>query len=157
VQRFGLVVRGLGMGMTDESIYNKHRDDLIRYAAVLVGWDRAEDVLSTVVLRALARGGLTRLAEPRAYLFKAVLNEARSVLRRRTADPLPELAVEMDFADFGVLEAVMELPTRQRAAVFLVFWEGESIAGAARLMGARAGTVRRYLHLAKRRLKEWLI
>jgi len=152
----GRVVRGLGVGMTDESIYNKHRDDLIRYAAVLVGWDRAEDVLSTVVLRVLSGGGLTRLAEPRPYLFKAVLNEARSVLRARTTDPLPDMAVEMGLGDFEVLEAVMGLPARQRAAVFLVFWGGETIEDAARLMGARAGTVRRYLHLAKRRLKEWL-
>jgi RNA polymerase sigma-70 factor (ECF subfamily) len=109
-----------------------------------------------VVLRVLSGGGLTRLADPRPYLFKAVLNEARSVLRARTTDPLPDVAVEMGFGDFEVLEAVMGLPARQRAAVFLVFWGGETIEDTARLMGARAGTVRRYLHLAKRRLKECL-
>ena len=38
-------------GMTDEEIYVKYRDELIRYATVLVGPSDAEDVLSSVVTR----------------------------------------------------------------------------------------------------------
>ena len=139
---------------SNESIYNKHRDDLIRYAASLVGPDRAEDVLSAVIVRVLAMGGLTQLQEPRPYLFKSVLNEARSVLRERPFGQLPDLAVRADDAgDRELLQAVMALPARQRAAVYLVFWEGETMAGAADLMGCSSGSVKRYLHLAKRRLK----
>lgn len=63
--------------MDDETIYRKNRDDLIRYAAVLVGPAGAEDVVSVVVLRILAKRRLQDLEEPRAYLFRAVLNECR--------------------------------------------------------------------------------
>ena len=45
------------------------------------------------------------------------------------------------------------LPARQRAATYLVYWEGRSIAEASTLMGIRPGTVKRYLHLARRTLK----
>lgn len=141
------------MEATDESIYNKHRDDLIRYAAAIVGVDRAEDVLSTVMVRVLANGGLTRLGEPRPYLFRSVLNEARTVLRRRNTVPFAMELGHLDSPDIEVLDAVMRLPARQRAAVYLVYWQGETIGGAAALMGSADGTVKRYLHLAKRRLK----
>jgi len=149
-------VRGLGTEATDESIYNQHRDDLIRYAAALVGADRAEDVLSAVMVRVLARGGLTRLDEPRPYLFKAVLNQARSVLRERSTVLLPDGPDGLDPPDHEILDAVLSLPARQRAAVYLVYWEGETIGRAAELMGSAPGTLKRYLHLAKRRLKEVL-
>lgn len=139
---------------SNESIYNKHRDDLVRYAASLVGPDRAEDVLSAVLVRVLARGGLTRLKEPRPYLFKSVLNQARSMLRERSAAQLPDPIVHLDEVDDrDVLQAVMGLPARQRAAIYLVFWEGETMDGAAKLMGCSSGSVKRYLHMAKRRLK----
>jgi RNA polymerase sigma-70 factor (ECF subfamily) len=141
------------MDATDEAIYGKHRDDLVRFAAALVGADRAEDVLSGVIVRVLARGGLVRLQEPRAYLFKAVLNEARSTLRRRRSVPLPESLSTVDGEDVEIVDAVMRLPARQRAAVYLVYWQGESMAGVAGLMGCAPGSVKRYLHLARRRLK----
>ena len=143
----------MGVAVTDEEIYLKYRDDLIRYAAALVGPSRAEDVLSTVMVRVLARGGLGTLKEARPYLLKAVLNEARSVLRRRPTLPLPELDGHIPPADIELFDAVMRLPARQRAAVYLVYWEGHPIADAAELMGSTAGTVKRYLHLARRKLK----
>lgn len=141
------------MSGTDETIYDKHRDDLVRYAAALAGRDHAEDVVATVVTRALARGGLTRLDEPRPYLFRAVLNEARTVLRRSRTVPLPEGSPYLDRHEVEVLDAVMRLPARQRASVYLVYWYGETIDGTAALMGCTAGTVKRYLYLARKRLK----
>lgn len=141
--------------MTDEEIYRKNKDDLIRYASVLVGPSEAEDVVSTVVLRILRKRPLDDLEEARAYLFRAVLNESRTRLTRRRAgfriddyhaapvsDPRPE-----------VLEAVIGLPVRQRAATFLVYWSDLTIAEAAQLMGTGPGTVKRYLYLAKRTLR----
>ncbi|MCP4087422.1 MAG: sigma-70 family RNA polymerase sigma factor [Actinomycetia bacterium] len=61
--------------MDDEDIYRKNRDDLIRHATVLVGPADAADVVSTVVLRVLARQRLGDLDEPRPYLFRPVLND----------------------------------------------------------------------------------
>jgi len=143
------------MDGTDSEIFRKHKDDLVRYAAALVGPDTAEDVVSAVVLRLLERKSLGDLDDARAYLFRAVLNQSRNVAGRRrhhvdlidvpgppTSEPTPE-----------VISAVLGLPVRQRAATFLVYWADMSVDETARLMGARPGTVKRYLRLARRTLK----
>ncbi len=139
----------------DADIYGKHRDDLIRYATTLVGPDDAPDVLSTVVLRVLSKGSLSDLSEPRPYLFRAVLNEARSTLRRRRPQwtSSEEDSVSESRPDPEVLQAVLDLPARQRAATYLVYWEGFTMEETAHLMGTRSGTVKRYLHLARNRMR----
>ncbi len=142
------------MELSDEAIYTKVKDDLIRYATVLVGPDDAEDVVSVVVLRALRRRSLAELDEPRAYLFRAVLNEARGVHRRRR--PVHSLAEGSTWdpePDDAVVRAIRALPDRQRAAVYLVYWEDLTIEEAARTLGTRTGTVKRYLHLARKSLR----
>lgn len=142
-------------GMNDEAIWNKHREELVRYATVLVGPDEAEDVLSTVVLRVLRRRTLADLDDARPYLFRGVLNEARSVARRRSRTRVVPVSHELPpDVDPGVMDAVRTLPNRQRAAVYLTYWRDLSVAETASLMGCRPGTVKRYLHLARSRLKE---
>ena len=80
MQRFAGVSRGLVM-KHDETIYIKVKDGLIRFATVLVGRDHAEDVVSVVMVRLLRKRSLASLDEPRAYLFRSVLNESRGLLR----------------------------------------------------------------------------
>jgi RNA polymerase sigma-70 factor (ECF subfamily) len=142
----------------DDDIYRKHRDDLIRYATALVGPDDAGDVVSSVVLRVLAKRSLGDLRDARPYLFRAVLNEARSTLRRRRPEWHRSIQLEGDEFDItqDVMRAVLELPARQRAATYLVYWEGLTIAEAAVLIGSTPGTVKRYLHLARSRLRGML-
>lgn len=143
--------------VSDAVIWNRHRDELIRYATVLVGPADAEDVLSAVVLRVLNRQSLSDLAHARSYLFQAVLNEARSVARRRSRQSSgPEIAAAPAEVEPEVLEAVLRLPERQRAAVYLTYWRDLPVAETAKLMGCRPGTVKRYLHLARSRLREVL-
>lgn len=138
----------------DADIYNKYKDELVRYATALVGPDEAEDVLSTVLVKVLRRRSLESLDNPEAYLFRAVLNESRSVWRRRqrprlvreeqveyAPDPLPE-----------VVEALRGLPPRQRAATYLVYFVDLSVGVTAELMGCTEGTVKRHLHDARRHL-----
>lgn len=141
--------------MNEAEIWLSCKDDLVRYAAALVGPGEAEDIVSTVVVRILGSRKLTGLEDARPYLFRAVLNESRTRLARRPrilnlADlpepPPPEPQPE-------VLEAVLGLPVGQRAATYLVYWGDLSVSEAARLMGTRPGTVKRYLHLARAKLK----
>ncbi|MDK1102959.1 MAG: RNA polymerase sigma factor [Actinomycetota bacterium] len=141
--------------MDDEVIYRKNRNDLIRYASVLVGPTSAEDVVSTIVLRVLARQHLADLREPRPYLFRAVLNECRTRLdRERNHSTLDNVdGTQSVEQQPEVLAAVLALPVRQKAATYLVYWEGLSVQETARLMGIRLGTVKRYLYLARRVLK----
>jgi RNA polymerase sigma-70 factor (ECF subfamily) len=153
VQPFGCLLSG--MDVDDAEIWLKCKDDLFRYAAVLVGPGDAEDVVSTVFLRVLDRRRLDDLEDARRYLFRAVLNECKTRgVRRRTGfgpadlpvppppDPQPE-----------ILDAVLALPIGQRAATFFVYWADMSVAEAARMMGIQPGTVKRYLHLARNKLK----
>lgn len=146
------------MADPDAAIYEASREALVRYATTLVGPSSAEDVLSAVVVRVLARRRLSELDDPRAYLFRAVLNEARSSMRRPRHVALPEdIGDRLDFADNGhVVAAVLRLPLKQRAATYLVYWIGHSVAEAAALMGVRQGTVKRYLFDARRSLRREL-
>lgn len=139
---------------TDEQIYLKHVDDLLRYATVMVGPDHADDVVSSVFVRILKGRGLSSLDDARPYLFKAVTNEARSHLRRTKSLPLtdrPVPPVEPETVD--VIRAIRSLPDKQRAVVFLCLWQEHTMQEAAELLGIRAGTVKRYLHDARTTLK----
>lgn len=145
-------------GVDDAAIWRKHKEELIRYATILVGADHSEDVLSTVVERILRRhGSLSHLDDARPYLFRAVLNESRGRIRRRRAIPWESEFVE-DHIGFrpDVAAAVGSLPERQRAAVYLTYWRDLPVSEVANLMGCRPGTVKRYLHLSRDRLKEVL-
>lgn len=145
-------------GVDDAAIWRKHKEELIRYATILVGVDHAEDVLSTVVERVLRRrGSLATLDDARPYLFRAVLNESRGRIRRRRIVPW-----ERDFVEDhigirpDVAAAVGSLPERQRAAVYLTYWRDLPVGEVADLMGCGPGTVKRYLHLSRSRLRKVL-
>ncbi len=144
-------------GVTDEEIYLKYRDELIRYASILAGPSNAEDVLSSVVTRLYrSRRTLNQIESPRPYLMKAVLNEALNRRTRNVHAEVGEIAVEPVRSDPEVLDAVMDLPTQQRAATYLTYWCGMNSDEVGDLMGCRPATVRRYLHLAKKKLAEVL-
>lgn len=143
-------------GVSDEQVWRKHRDELVRYATVLVGPADAEDLLSAVVVRTLSwKGSLSALDDPRPYLFRGLLNEAKNHSRAKTRRPPLSAAPDQDPPDLRpeVLEAVMKLAPQQRAAVYLVYWKDVSVTEAGRLMGCRPGTVKRYLSLARNHLK----
>lgn len=147
-----------GQDVDDSAIWAKHKEELVRYATMLVGPDHAEDVLSTVVERVLRRrGSLSSLDDPRPYLFRSVLNESRGLLRRRHVDPWPDEVVA-DAVEHrpDVALAVGRLPDRQRAAVYLTYWRDLPVREVAELMGCRPGTVKRYLHLSRKKLGEVL-
>lgn len=132
----------------------------MRYATALVGVADAGDLVSNVVTRVLEqRGGLRVLEDPKPYLMKAVLNEARMRHRSKTRQKRVVAVLGGGHVDpqyDEVLDVVMDLPARQRAAVFLAYYEQYTPAEIAELMRCRPGTVRRYLHIARRKLKEAL-
>lgn len=132
----------------------------MRYATALVGRDIAEDVVSTVVTRVLGRsGGLGGLREPKQYLMRSVLNEVRTRHRERARQTVvhADVVVSATYqSDADVVEVIEALPAQQRAAAFLVFYEEYTPSEAARMMGCRPATVRRYLHLARSKLREAL-
>ena len=77
--------------------------------------------------------------------LNAFLRMRRSV-REFKPDPVPR----------EVLEAVLALPPKQRAAVHLHYYEGYTTDEIAAILGQRPGTVRSHLSRARQALKEQL-
>lgn len=142
--------------------YRVHRQDLIRFATILVGPHDAADVVSAAMVRILERDP-GPLDAPRAYLYRAVGNQARNLMRgearcrrrearagaERSTSSLPEPYPE-------VREAIEGLSVRQRAVVFLTYWEDMTEETIARHLGIGSGSVRRHLARARRHLRREL-
>ncbi len=136
----------------------------MRFATALVGPDDAQDLVSTVVARVLAKRRLSDLTHPRTYLTQAVANEAKNVRRKRTRHAvavfrvgLPENVRGVDEGRYPDLtEVVMGLPAKQRAGIYLVYWVGMTPTEAAAELGCRPATLRRYLSLARVKLRRFL-
>ena len=152
----------MGDGDADAEVYEKCADELIRFATSLVGPTDAPDVLSVAVIQALTSSRWAGVSNRRAYLYRSVLNAARSrrraEARRRareapgavpTAWEPPELRPE-------VLEAIGRLSERQRAVVYLTYWDDLDPAGAAELLDISEGSVRRHLARARANLRRTL-
>ncbi len=86
-------------------LYERHYEAVFRAALRVTGNPAdAEDVLQTVFLRVLARGGdVEEVSLPAAYFRRAAVNAAVDVLRRR------ELHAESVYDD-GALHAAVHSP-----------------------------------------------
>jgi RNA polymerase sigma factor (sigma-70 family) len=152
--------------LTDREIYEEVRGPLMRFAASLVGPDRASDLVSEVMVATLQQRSLADLENPQAYLMQSALNRARSIGRtlsreRRAMSRLPaEVQAGVEPVDLllkaDIVDAVAGLPVQQRAAIYLVYWADLDASEAAELMGIRPATLRRYLFLARNKLRKWI-
>ena len=148
--------------MTDEEIYRKYADDLVRFATGLVGPFDAPDVVTDACLRAFGSKRWHGVTNHRAYLYRSVLNQARShhrtTLRRRVREIR---AAGSDYSapvevDVDVLAAVDKLSVQQRASVVLTYWEDLTPMEVGSRLGISEGSVKRHLARARARLKELL-
>ncbi len=152
--------------MSDREIYEEVRGPLIRFATSLVGRENASDLVSEVMVATLQQKTLVSLENPKAYLMQAVLNRARSSGRRlarerRAYERLPNQTGGTDepvdlLLNADIVAAVVALPVQQRAAIYLVYWEDVDPSAAAELLGIRPATLRRYLFLARNKLRKWI-
>lgn len=149
--------------LSDEELYGKFSDRLVRFAATVVGAADAEDVMTDGVVGAMQSRQWPTVEDRVSYLYRSVLNAGRmhlrSAKRRRTREArswsrdanvqggaatswIPEPAPE-------VRVAVASLSARQRAVVYLTYWEDLDEATTARRLGIGVGSVRRHLHRAR--------
>lgn len=149
--------------MTDnESIYRKHSGELVRFATGLVGPSDAQDVVTDACLRAFQSRHWAGVANRRAYLYRSVLNQARthhrSTVRRRIREQAgtAPLSQNPPPIDIDVLRAVDKLSVQQRASVFLTYWEDLTPAQVAARLEISEGSAKRHLARARARLKELL-
>ena len=152
-----------------ELVYRDARPRLIRLAVLLVDdLPTAEDVVQDVFAR-LQRGTSAPLESIDAYLTTAVLNTARSLLRRRAvaARGLLQLGsrtamadgvdiAEMSAEQSRVWRAITHLPTRQRQVVVCRYYLDLSERDTARTLGVSAGTVKKSAARAMQALAQTL-
>jgi RNA polymerase sigma-70 factor (ECF subfamily) len=151
------------MVCSDEEIYRKYAEELIRFAAAVVGPDDAADAMTAGFLRAVRSPRWPDVTQQRAYLYRAVLNEARMHLRRdATRRRYEARASERDRVDEiptprpEVMRALRSLSPRQRAVVHLTYWEDLDPASVGRLLDISDGAVRRHLARARKHLRREL-
>ncbi|CAN5532761.1 hypothetical protein BH23ACT3_BH23ACT3_10530 [soil metagenome] len=153
---------------TIEEAYLKWSDDLVRYATALVGPDDAADLVADTFATLLQRGdsAWNDVRDPRGYVFRSVTNEARMLARRRdrrrrretgwsTAMPATATRGEL-LGDPAVTAALDGLSLRQRAVVFLTYWEDLGVADVGGRLGISEGSVKRHLARGRSALREVL-
>ncbi|MCU1367551.1 MAG: putative polymerase subfamily sigma factor, partial [Ilumatobacteraceae bacterium] len=119
------------MGPTVEEAYEKWAAELTRYAAAIAGPSYAADVVADAFVTMLARGDEAwgRVLEPRRYMYRAVTNAARMRERshRRRVGRESRWPVDRPIGELienpEVVAALADLSVRQRAVVFLTYWE----------------------------------
>lgn len=150
------------MDQCDEELYGKHADELIRFATTLVGPFLADDVVANAVVRSMTSPHWATVTEPRAYLFRAVLNEARGLGRsdrrraRREEAAAPNESIDAPGVSLEVRDAMARLSLRQRSALYLAYWHDMGVDDIARTLGLSRRSTERALTDARRTLEERL-
>jgi len=146
----------------DAEVYRRLAPELIRFATGLVGGADAGDVLSSAVTKALASPSWSTVTNRRAYLHRAVFNEAHTWLRRAAQRGVREARAsvadrwELPPLRPDVREAVGKLSVRQRAVIVLTYWADLDPPTVAERLGISEGSVRRHLARARAHLREVL-
>ena len=144
----------------DAEVYARHAPELVRFATVLAGPSGADDLVASAVLKAFTNPGWSGVQNQRAYLYRAVLNEARqegrAAVRRLRREQLAAAPERSDSASVRpeVLAAMRRLDPRQRAIVFFTYWHDRTPNEIADDLGVNVRTVQRELASARQQLLE---
>ena len=143
-------------------LLDEHGNHILRLAySYLHNRSDAEDILQDTLIQFLKTA--PQLSSPeheKAWLLRVAANLSKNRLRYmrlRTADELKEDLVAEEREDLSYLwEAVKTLPTPQREAIHLFYYEGYATAEIAAILGRREATVRSDLRRGREKLKELL-
>ena len=130
-----------------DALYAVERPGLVRLAFLLTGSsETAEDVVQDAFERCLSR--LDGVDKPGAYLRTAVVNGARSMVRRERSAPVLSAAMyaELGESALELWAALRTLSERRRTAMLLRYWVDLPVNEIAQVMDCRPGTVSSLLH-----------
>lgn len=146
-----------------EDLYSTEYPSVLRLALLLTGdRDAAEDVAQDAFVRLFAR--FQDRKEPdviQAYLRRIVVNLSRTRVRRLVHESrknqrlaqVPDGPAPDPTATAVTRELLMKLPVRQRAAVYLRYYEGRSERETAEALGCSVGAVKSLVLRATRALR----
>lgn len=136
-----------------------HHADALNWALICCDYDRemAGDVLRTVYVKVLeGNARFAGRAMLRTWLLGVVRNAAREVRRNNVAllVPLPDkTARQSEMSGSDVIDRAMdELSDMQRQVIYLVFHREFTLEGAASILDANVGSIRRHYHRAKQKI-----
>jgi DNA-directed RNA polymerase specialized sigma24 family protein len=151
---------GVGIDPAAVEAYEKHASDLVVYATALVGPSDAEDVVAEAMLGVFTKARWDRVREPRGYLFRCVLNQARMTERRRATGRRKEATLSVALVADGPattdLGLLAPLSVQERAVIYLTYWVDLTPAAVGDLLDLSEGAVKRYLARARAKLRKGL-
>ncbi len=140
--------------------------DLLRFAYLMTGsQDAAEEALQSALTKACEHWSrVRRMADPDAYVRRMIVNAHVSWWRRfsrrespvaevRGVDPAGDPIASVSEVD-AVWQLTASLPTRQRAAVVLRFYEDLSYREIAAVLQCPESTARSHIHRALAALRK---
>jgi RNA polymerase sigma factor (sigma-70 family) len=144
-------------------LYQRRYDGTVRLAGLVVGDFQAGEEIAQDAFARLYEAG-QRVRDPDRYLTGTVLNLCRSFVRRavrgrstlgRLRHPGASGEFEEAVGDRSViLEALRQLPVRQREAVVLRYYAGVSETELAEMMSVSVGTAKTHLRRGMTKLSE---
>jgi len=146
-----------------EQVFRSGYPSVLRTAyLVLHDRGRAEEVTQDGFLRLYQRWSqAVSYDHPVAWVRKVVVRDAiRRAERERRQQPglvLVDREANDRLPDLDLLQALAELPSRQRAAVVLFYLEDRPVDEIADLMDVSASTVKQHLHQGRKRLSQVLV
>jgi RNA polymerase sigma-70 factor (ECF subfamily) len=140
-----------------------------KFANVLVhDFDLAEEIVQEAFARMWASPNTpSNEIEFRRYLYRTITNLAndhyrKSARRSTSGAPVPVVVNPLELAEARASDAAMNtalniLGMRERQAIYLRYFEDQSFAETARIMGARQVTVRVMVHRALGKLRRHIL
>lgn len=146
--------------MNVQELFETYRHMVWRLALQYTGSvPDADDVSQAVFLKAMENIHKLEPGKEKAWLCRVTVNQCRSLYRsaqRRRTVPLKEGIPAPDEKSRAVWQALGELPGKDRAAVYLHYFEGFSVKEIAQQMGVTPSAVTSRLQRARAKLKEAL-
>lgn len=132
---------------------------MVRVAAcVLRNQSDAEDAAAQAVLRCYERLPSLRSEDAlEAWMMRACINQARTLLRRRgrviLRDEWPEEAADAPQERPALMPLLMRLKQKDRMVLVLMYYENQSVDEIARVLGVPRGTAASRITRARKRLR----
>ena len=150
---------------SNESVYEAHAAELVRFATGLVGVDDAPDIVVDAFVRVSQAPVWAEARDRRVIWLRAVVFEAHSMIRssarrrereRRVAVPAAAPSDDAHGSTHDITDALDRLSVQQRAVVVLTYWMDLPPTSVAELLEVSEGSVRKQLARARARMKEAL-
>lgn len=150
-------VAAMAEGMQVEALYRADGDRLWRAIYAFAGDPEvASDAVAEAFAQVLRRGDA--ITNPQAWVWKAGFRLAAGELKKRgsTTPHLPDVGYLDHEVDIALIDALAQLPPRQRVALVLFYYVDAPVREVARRTGMSQLAVRANLSRGRKRLKQIL-